>query len=154
MIRLTARNKEGFAYFPQCFEEPCGGSGCEKDQCEFIEKVCETLAECEEICLTTDQIKQMDMIDGEKCQEVNELKKRIEELQEYRKIGTLEEVREDVEKKKKKRPTYDGDGYDPDGNFIWDEWICPCCRKRYEVDYDDYDYCPNCGQHIDWSEEE
>lgn len=23
-----------------------------------------------------------------------------------------------------------------------------------KVNYDDYDYCPNCGQHIDWSEEE
>nr|DAF27526.1 MAG TPA: DNA REPAIR HELICASE RAD25, SSL2, PRE-INITIATION COMPLEX, RNA POLYMERASE.0A [Caudoviricetes sp.] len=25
---------------------------------------------------------------------------------------------------------------------------------RYEVDYDDYDYCPNCGQRIDWRDEE
>ncbi len=30
---------------------------------------------------------------------------------------------------------------------------CPCCRTRYEVDYDDYKFCPNCGQAIDWSDE-
>lgn len=26
-------------------------------------------------------------------------------------------------------------------------------RIRYEVDYDDYKFCPNCGQAIDWSDE-
>lgn len=53
-----------------------------------------------------------------------------------------------------KSPTYDGDGYAPDGSFVWDEWLCPHCGSRFEVDIDDYDYCPNCGQYIDWSEEE
>lgn len=79
---------------------------------------------------------------------------RLKQLEKYVDIGTLEEVREAVEKQREKKPTYDGDGYAPDGTFVWDEWICPKCGKRYEVDYDDYDYCPNCGQHIDWSEEE
>ena len=78
----------------------------------------------------------------------------IDELQEYKQFGTLEEVREAVEKQKKKRPTYDGDGYAPDGTFVWDEWICPNCGAIYEVDYDDYDNCPNCGQRIDWSDED
>ena len=78
----------------------------------------------------------------------------IQELQEYKQLGTLEEVREAVEKQRTKKPTYDGDGYAPDGTFVWDEWICHHCGSRFEVDYDDYDYCPNCGQHIDWSEEE
>lgn len=78
----------------------------------------------------------------------------MQELQEYKQLGTLEEVREAVEKQRTKKPTYDGDGYAPDGTFVWDEWICPKCGNRYEVDYDDYDYCPKCGQHIDWSEEE
>ena len=52
-----------------------------------------------------------------------------------------------------KKATLEGDGYAPDGTFVWDEWLCPCCGKRYEVDYDDYDHCPNCGQKIDWSDE-
>ena len=58
-----------------------------------------------------------------------------------------------LEKQIPKKPTYEGDGYAPDGTFVFDEWLCPCCGKRYEVDYDDYDYCPNCGQKIDWSDE-
>lgn len=57
-----------------------------------------------------------------------------------------------LEKQIPKKPTYDGDGYAPDGTFVWDEWLCPCCRSRYEIDYDEYDFCPNCGQAIDWSE--
>ena len=57
-----------------------------------------------------------------------------------------------LEKQIPKKPTYEGDGYAPDGTFIWDEWLCPSCGKRYEIDYDDYDYCPNCGQKIDWSD--
>lgn len=32
-----------------------------------------------------------------------------------------------------------------------DEWICPNCGSRYELEYDDYEYYPNCGQAIDWS---
>lgn len=67
-----------------------------------------------------------------------------------------EEVRkvaiEALEKQIPKKPTYEGDGYAPDGTFVWDEWLCPNCGSKYEVDYDDYDYCPNCGQKIDWSE--
>lgn len=59
-----------------------------------------------------------------------------------------------LEKQIAKKPTYEGDGYDSEGNFVYDTWICTCCEKRYEVDYDEYDFCPNCGQKIDWSEED
>lgn len=59
-----------------------------------------------------------------------------------------------LEKQIPKKPTYEGDGYDPEGALIYDEWICPCCSKRYEVDYDEYDFCPNCGQAIDMNIEE
>ena len=65
-------------------------------------------------------------------------------------IDALEMAIQALEKQIPKEPTYDGDGYAPDGTFVWDEWLCPCCRSRYEVDYDDYDFCPNCGQKIDW----
>lgn len=57
-------------------------------------------------------------------------------------------------KEKPCRPIYESDGYAPDGMFVYNTWICPNCETRYEVDYDDYDYCPNCGQRIDWSDEE
>ena len=59
-----------------------------------------------------------------------------------------------LEKQIPKKPTYEGDGYAPEGTFVWDEWLCPRCAKRYEVDFDIYDFCPNCGQAIDWSDEE
>lgn len=61
---------------------------------------------------------------------------------------TFESVIEAREKQIAKKPYYEGDGY-ADGQLVYDTWICPCCDKRYEVDYDDYDYCPNCGQKID-----
>lgn len=57
-----------------------------------------------------------------------------------------------LEKQIPKKPTYVGDGYAPDGTFVWDEWICPNCGSRYELEYDEYNFCPNCGQAIDWSE--
>lgn len=51
MKRLTKRNKEGFAYFPQCFEEPCCGNGPENDcdDCGFMDEVCQKLAQYEDI---------------------------------------------------------------------------------------------------------
>ena len=57
-----------------------------------------------------------------------------------------------LEKQIPKKPTYDGDGYAPDGTFVWDKWMCPNCGSRYELEYDEYNFCPNCGQAIDWSE--
>lgn len=54
-----------------------------------------------------------------------------------------------LEKQIPKKPTYEGDGY-ADEHLVYDTWICSCCEKRYEVDYDNYDYCPNCGQKLDW----
>lgn len=75
------------------------------------------------------------------------------EIQQYRAIGTPEECRAAVEKQTAKKPDYEGDGY-ADGHLVYDTWICPCCGKHYEVDYDNYNYCPDCGQKLDWSDEE
>lgn len=59
-----------------------------------------------------------------------------------------------LEKQIPKKPDIEGDGYDPDGNLVYDTWICPTCGISYEIDYDKYDYCPACGQAIDQSEGE
>lgn len=48
------------------------------------------------------------------------------------------------------KPDYEGDGFDFDGNIVYDTWICPNCQKRYEVDYEEYAHCPECGQAINW----
>lgn len=60
---------------------------------------------------------------------------------------------EALKKQIPKRPYFEGDGYDPEGEIIYDTWRCPSCGEAYEVDYDIYEYCPNCGQAIDWNEE-
>lgn len=60
---------------------------------------------------------------------------------------------EALEKQLPMEPDYEGDGY-ADGELVYDTWICPNCGRHYEVDYDDYEYCPQCGQRIDWSGED
>lgn len=75
----------------------------------------------------------------------------LEEIKQYRAIGTVEECQEAVEKQRAKKPNLEGDGY-ADGHMVYDTWICPCCGISYEIDFDDYKYCPDCGQRIDWSE--
>lgn len=50
-------------------------------------------------------------------------------------------------------PEVYGDGY-ADGKMVYDMWKCPNCGKSYELDNDEYNYCPCCGQAIDWSEDD
>ena len=74
-------------------------------------------------------------------------------LAEYENTGlTPPEIMELKERDMAKSQDYEGDGYDDDGNIIYDTWICPNCGEKYEVDYDDYDFCPKCGQRIKWEE--
>ncbi len=72
-------------------------------------------------------------------------------LKDYEESGLdPEEVEDLVKKNQAQEPMLEGDGCDRDGNIILDEWLCPRCGSRYEVDYDRYDFCPNCGQRINW----
>lgn len=92
----------------------------------------------------------------------NEAIERIKELKSSEKIQELDYAEifikvcdmeiQALEKQIPKPPTYEGDGYS-NGQLVYDTWICPCCGHHYEVDYDDYEYCPHCGQHIDWRNE-
>lgn len=89
-----------------------------------------------------------ELVNEEYWQELMEMAiKALEEVQKYRAIGTPEECRAAVEKQTAKKPDYEGDGY-ADGHLVYDTWICPCCGKHYEVDYDNYNYCPDCGQKL------
>lgn len=69
----------------------------------------------------------------------------MQELQEYRRLGTLEEVREAVEIRKEERPIA------VLGTFGGEEYECKNCGSP--VDHMD-DYCKWCGQKQDWSEVE
>ncbi len=91
--------------------------------------------------------------------EMHKRKFTLEVVEEYMKFEdecvkknfTFKSLLESREKQTPKKPDLEGDGYGDDGVLIYDTWICPCCGKRYEIDYEEYDYCPNCGQAIDWS---
>ncbi len=60
---------------------------------------------------------------------------------------TPPEIMELKERNTPKEAIYEGDGYS-DEEMVYDTWICPNCGAKYEVDYDDYDFCPDCGQMI------
>lgn len=66
--------------------------------------------------------------------------------------GDIANLLELVNKATPNKPHLQGDGYDLSGNIVLDTWVCPNCEEHYEVGYDDYDYCPKCGQALDLSE--
>ena len=87
-----------------------------------------------------------------RCAEEHEqLAEWLEELKAYRAIGTLEECRELkdrlVAKKVSLRHVRKFVGFD-DGK-------CPTCGESVSRDFDGVDvFCPECGQRLDWSDEE
>ncbi len=76
----------------------------------------------------------------------------IEKLRKYEAIGTVEELQEAMEKQRAKTPYIWGDGYSG-GEPVFDMYECPYCGQDYEIDGEKYDFCPNCGQAIDWRNE-
>lgn len=66
----------------------------------------------------------------------------LEEVQQYREIGTLEECRTAREKQIPMKPDFT-----EDKTFT----LCPCCNGKGLLDKQKY--CDNCGQKLDWSEE-
>lgn len=45
------------------------------------------------------------------------------------------------------------DGYDED-EAVYDAWDCPYCGTHYQMIFDKHDYCPHCGQRIDFGDAE
>ena len=81
-----------------------------------------------------------------RCAEEHEqLAEWLEELKQYRAIGTLEECREAVEKQTDEKPTA------VLGTFGGKEYECKNCGS--DVCYGD-EYCRWCGQKLDWSDQE
>ena len=96
------------------------------------------------------------------------------ELQQYKQLGTLEEVREAVERQQPRKAILKNgkggmfvDYADGHGEYKvtkWQDWCCPVCGwfvgQRYNAsqgkshDQRKSEYCNECGQHIDWSEED
>ena len=65
----------------------------------------------------------------------------LEEIQQYREIGTVEECREAVEKQKPKKPHRNYKKF----SGLW----CKCGWYLGQKQCLDIKYCPNCGQAID-----
>ena len=80
--------------------------------------------------------------------------KALEEVQKYRKIGTVEECREAVEKQTAKKPTLiDYKKYAnfvDNADFLQDAYWCPNCKQVVGSG----SFCRDCGQKLDWSGEE
>lgn len=48
----------------------------------------------------------------------------------------------------------EGDGYDPDGNIVWDTFECSNCGEEHHAGGEpEWDYCPSCGARMDGEEE-
>lgn len=65
----------------------------------------------------------------------------LEEIQEYRAIGTANECREARERQKEKKPIL---------NENVNIMFCPICERKVKRKFDLY--CSGCGQKLDWSE--
>ena len=80
-------------------------------------------------------------------------KQALEEIQQYRAIGTVEECREAVEKQKPKKCDVTKDNF-----RIY--YKCPTCNHCLRVEYNHGSWmgkksknCSNCGQAIQWDED-
>lgn len=85
--------------------------------------------------------------------------KALEEVQQYRQIGTVEECHEAVEKQTAKKTEFVDTRFMNNGKHISDGcqlqkcYKCPNCNQHIFHVWDDELYCKYCGQHIDWRDE-
>lgn len=70
----------------------------------------------------------------------------LEEVQKYREIGSIEECRASREKQISKKPLYIAN------LGCTALWLCPVCERR--IIRSDLVYCHQCGQKLDWSDED
>ena len=86
--------------------------------------------------------------------------KALEEVQQYRQIGTVEECREAVEKQTAKKTEFVDTRFMNNGKHISDGcqlqkcYKCPNCNQHIFHVWDDELYCKHCGQLLDWSDDD
>jgi len=84
---------------------------------------------------------------GRTMQAQVELLARIDELEAYRAIGTVEEFKA-LKEKKKMKPLK---AYDEERESNW--CSCPNCAKGIGWEYEKhFNFCNECGTEFDWSE--
>lgn len=94
-----------------------------------------------------------------KCADEHEqLAEWLEELKQYKQLGTLEEVREAVEKQQADKPRI----FRLSAHGVPDGYLYSCPNCEYGIIKKDNrgfysgprtKYCPDCGKRLDWSEE-
>ena len=79
--------------------------------------------------------------------------KALEEIQQYRAVGSVEECWEAVEMRKEKKPKLNNKRF-----LGKDTYTCQrcgnVCLTKYANERQNNNFCWDCGQAIDWSEEE
>lgn len=126
----------------------------EKEAIEIIkiEKQCvlKSIEGCDRKCADCDLVRP----DQEIIAGYDTAIKALEEIQQYREIGTVEECRAAVERQKPVRVEHEG-SLSEDGFCNYRMARCPKCGEwRRDRDRDDNIYCSKCGSKLDWSEEE
>ena len=89
---------------------------------------------------------------GEHKEAVEMAIKALEEIKQYRTIGTPEECRAAVEKQKAKKPIIEHEETKDCVTEI--EWKCPKCGAKYIELAPCGEWCRYCGTKLDWGEEE
>lgn len=86
------------------------------------------------------------LVDDRILEAISKARDALEEVKQYREIGTVEECREAVEKQTAKKPIIETNRYTT-------LLICPSCGRKQGIRYKQY-RCIECGQKLDWSDEE
>lgn len=84
------------------------------------------------------------------AQEHEQLVKWLEDLQQYQKIGTIEECLVAAEKQKPKKPIIENEQTQDCVTEV--EWKCPICETNYIETAPCGEFCRYCGQRLDWSD--
>ena len=100
MERLTRRSDTGSAYYPRCFEDPCGGDGCKIKDCLLDDIICDRLAAYEDTGLKPDEVTALQKDWSDLCKAIGECGgiDRLRDLAEAYKDGRLVVLPEGGEK--------------------------------------------------------
>ena len=73
----------------------------------------------------------------------------MKELEQYRALGTVEELKEAREKQIAKKPIWIK-------RSVTKFQVCPCCSnaEHYQMIFKSQKYCSECGQALKWGEED
>lgn len=139
MERLTRRSDTGHAYYPRCFEEPCGGDGCKIKDCLFDNTICERLAKYEDTGLEPESVEAL---------KLSMMGKAISGITEFEGLP-IDRLRELAEADKDGRLVVHG-------RWIEDHDYLKCAECGVMVKWDftffdigNWNYCPNCGAKMD-----